>query len=232
MSPSFADEKSPATSFELPEKDDVFRVPGRSDDTIGSDPYGLIDVQGGPEGRTGIKSRSSFSGIRSFMVGSTISAANFPGVKVANRGIGGDTTRGMLLRLKDDVLALKPNRDRSAHGDKRSGRECRSGNTGGKSQTDYRRDQEVRSETADRSLQVFPSSETKKRPAAKIKKVNELYAAAVKGDPQVILIETWPLFANEQGDVKEAEFPDLLHPNKAGYDKWAAALRPILRRSN
>ena len=30
---------------------------------------------------------------------------SFPGVKVANRGISGDTTRGMLLRLQDDVLA-------------------------------------------------------------------------------------------------------------------------------
>ena len=42
------------------------------------------------------------------------------------------------------------------------------------------------------------------------------------------MIETWPLFANEQGDAKEAEFPDLLHPNDAGYAKWAAAIRPIL----
>src|SRR3990172_3547886 len=32
----------------------------------------------------------------------------FPGVKVANRGISGDTTRGALIRLKDDVLALNP----------------------------------------------------------------------------------------------------------------------------
>src|ERR1051326_7402706 len=32
----------------------------------------------------------------------------FPGVKVANRGISGDTTRGVLIRLKDDVLSLKP----------------------------------------------------------------------------------------------------------------------------
>ena len=58
--------------------------------------------------------------------------------------------------------------------------------------------------------------------------LNELYAAAVKGDPQVIVIETWTLFANEQGDARESEFPDLLHPNQAGYKKWAAALRPVL----
>jgi hypothetical protein len=32
----------------------------------------------------------------------------FPGLKVANRGISGDTTRGMLIRLDEDVLALNP----------------------------------------------------------------------------------------------------------------------------
>ena len=29
-------------------------------------------------------------------------------MKVANRGISGDTTRGVLIRLEDDVLALNP----------------------------------------------------------------------------------------------------------------------------
>src|SRR6478736_4975259 len=32
----------------------------------------------------------------------------FPGMKVANRGISGDTSRGLLARLDDDVLALDP----------------------------------------------------------------------------------------------------------------------------
>jgi hypothetical protein len=76
--------------------------------------------------------------------------------------------------------------------------------------------------------QVMPSSESKNRPADKIKQINTLYAAAVKGDPQVTFIETYTLFANKEGDAKPEEFPDLLHPNKAGYTKWAAAIRPIL----
>ena len=33
---------------------------------------------------------------------------NFNGMKLANRGIGGDTTRGMLIRLQEDVLSLNP----------------------------------------------------------------------------------------------------------------------------
>src|SRR5258706_3979503 len=76
--------------------------------------------------------------------------------------------------------------------------------------------------------QVFPSSASQSRPADKIKKVNQLYAAAVRGNAQVILLETWPLFADAKGDAIPAQFPDLLHPNMAGYAKWDAPLRPIL----
>src|SRR5256885_1626266 len=72
--------------------------------------------------------------------------------------------------------------------------------------------------------QVFPSFETKKRFVDKIKKVNQLYVVVVKGDVQIIFIETWLLFVNAQGDAKLEEFPDVLYPNKAGYAKWVAAL--------
>ena len=51
-------------------------------------------------------------------------AAAFPGLKIANRGVGGDTSRGVLFRFKEDVLDLKPRgimllvggNDLSAHG--------------------------------------------------------------------------------------------------------------------
>lgn len=153
---------------------------------------------------------------------------SFPGVKVANRGISGDTTRGVLIRMDDDVIALDP-----------MGVVILIGTN------DLEDDADPETIAANLKLilaklkrhnpkmpiilcQVFPSSEVKKRPAARIKRLNEFYAAAVRGDAQVTLLETWPLFANEQGDAKPEEFPDLLHPNKDGYAKWAAAIRPIL----
>ena len=34
--------------------------------------------------------------------------AAFPGMKVANRGISGDTSRGVLIRLQQDVFAVNP----------------------------------------------------------------------------------------------------------------------------
>ena len=153
---------------------------------------------------------------------------SFPGVKVANRGISGDTTRGVLIRLKEDVLALQARGVVLLIGtndlEEKADPETIAGNL-------KLILAELKKHNAKMPIvlcQVFPSSASKKRPADKIKKVNQLYAAAVKGDAQVTFIETWPLFADAQGDAKPEEFPDLLHPNKAGYAKWAAALRPIL----
>ena len=153
---------------------------------------------------------------------------SFPGVKVANRGISGDTTRGMLIRLQADVLALNPTGVVLLMGTNDLEENAEPETIAGNFKLILAALKKHDPKLPVIVCQVFPSSETKKRPAAKIKQLNALYAAAVKGDGQFTLIETWTLFADEQGDAKAAEFPDLLHPNKAGYTKWAAALRPIL----
>jgi lysophospholipase L1-like esterase len=153
---------------------------------------------------------------------------SFTGAKVANRGISGDTTRGVLIRLKEDVLSLKP-----------AGVVLLIGTNDLEEQADPETIAgnlklilaELKAHDPKMPIvlcQVFPSSVSKKRPSDQVKKLNQLYAAAVKGDKQVTFIETWPLFADAQGDAKKEEFPDLLHPNKAGYAKWASALRPVL----
>ncbi len=151
----------------------------------------------------------------------------FDGMKLANRGIGGDTTRGMLLRLREDVLSLRPKAVVLLMGT-----------------NDI--EVEVPAEAIGRNFQkivaalkahdpkmpvivcrIFPSSATKKRPKETILAVNELFAAAVKGDPQFTVLDTYSLFADAEGDALPALFPDLLHLNGAGYAKWASALRPL-----
>jgi lysophospholipase L1-like esterase len=153
---------------------------------------------------------------------------SFPGVKVANRGISGDTTRGMLIRLQADVLALDPSGVVLLMGTNDLEESAEPETIAGNFKLILAALKKHNEKMPVIVCQVFPSSATKKRPADQIKRVNELYAAAVKGDAQVTLLETWTLFADAQGDAKPAEFPDLLHPNQAGYTKWAAALRPIL----
>lgn len=155
-------------------------------------------------------------------------AGSFPGVKIANRGISGDTTRGMLIRLKDDVLALHPTGVVLLMGTNDLEEKAEPETIAGNVKLIIAELKKHNPHLPIILCQVFPSSESKNRPAGKIKKINELYAAGVKGDKQVTFVETYKQFANEQGDAKPEEFPDLLHPNKEGYAKWAAALRPIL----
>jgi lysophospholipase L1-like esterase len=152
----------------------------------------------------------------------------FPGVKLANRGIGGDTTRGMLIRLQEDVLALHPSGVVLLMGTNDLAEQAEPATIVGNLQLILAALKQHNPKLPIILCQTFPSSASKTRPADKIKEVNRLYAEAVKGDPQVTLLETWTLFADAQGDAKAEEFPDLLHPNPAGYKKWAAALRPVL----
>ena len=153
---------------------------------------------------------------------------NFPEIKVANRGISGDTSRGVLIRLDEDVISLHPRGVILLIGTNDLEEGADPETVAANLKLIIARLKQFNPKMPIILCQVFPSSETKKRPADKIKKLNQLYAAKVKGDPQVTLVETWPMFANAQGDAKAEEFPDLLHPNAAGYRKWAAAIRPVL----
>lgn len=155
--------------------------------------------------------------------------AAFPGMKVANRGISGDTTRGVLIRLKEDVLSLDPAGVVILIGtnDLEEGAtpETIAGNLGLILQA-------LRTHDAALPIvvcEVFPSSQEKKRPSEMIQRINQLYLELVKGDEKIHYLDTFDLFDDGKGDAIPAEFPDLLHPNEAGYAKWAAALRPVLQ---
>jgi lysophospholipase L1-like esterase len=153
--------------------------------------------------------------------------AVFPGVKLANRGISGDTTRGVLIRLKEDVLDLNPRavvlligtNDLEEHA------------TPETIDSDFRLlIQALKAHNPSMPIitcLVMPSSVTMRRPAEDIKKINALRLAAIKGDAQIIPLDTWTLFAEKSGEPIHDEFPDVLHPNDYGYVKFAAALRPI-----
>ncbi len=152
----------------------------------------------------------------------------FEGVKIANRGIGGDTSRGVIYRLERDVLSLDPSGVVVLIGTNELG--------GGATPEVIASDMEVIvSELKKYSKEMpiivnlmFPSAEAKKRPTEKIQEATRLVAAALKGDPQVLLLDTFTLFADENGDARADLFPDLLHLNEEGYAAWAAALRPLL----
>lgn len=152
---------------------------------------------------------------------------SFPGMLVANRGISGDTTRGMLIRLQQDVLSLKPKAVVMLMGtnDLEEGAEPQT--IADNVQLIL---QELRKHNGQMPIvvcQVFPSAASKSRPADKIKALNALVAKNVVGNSQVTVLDTWTLFANKQGDAKPDQFPDLLHPNNAGYEMWKKSLIPV-----
>ena len=151
----------------------------------------------------------------------------FPGMKLANRGIGGDTTRGMLIRLQEDVLALNPSAIVLLLGTNDVEVGIDADAIGRNFEKILQAIKKHSSKTPIVLCRVFPSSASKKRPKEIVQRVNQLYEGAVKGDPQITVVDTWTLFADEAGDANPKWFPDLLHLNAAGYDRWAAGLRPI-----
>ena len=154
-------------------------------------------------------------------------AKDFPNMKVANRGISGDTTRGLRARLQGDVLDLQPKAVSILIGT---------------NDLDQGGEPEVVAENlkaivaalhaADPKMpivinKVMPRGAKLGLFPEKIQKLNALYEECFKNDPLITFCDTWTLFDNGQATCKKEEFPDMLHPNAAGYAKWTEALRPI-----
>ena len=153
----------------------------------------------------------------------------FPDMKIANRGIGGDTTRGVWFRLPEDVLDLDPKAIVLLIGTNDLGN-----NGDPEDSADNIRAIIHTLESSNPKMpivlcHVMPS---KAGVADRIKKLNALLDVSFKDDPRVTLCDTWTIYANPDGTCKKEEFPDLLHPNKVGYEKWAAALKPIFAKLN
>lgn len=154
----------------------------------------------------------------------------FGATKLANRGISGDTTRGMLLRLQDDVLSLNPKGIVMLMGTNDLEEKAEPSIIADNVALIIKKIHQQNSATPIVLCLVFPASESKARPASKIREINRLLEEKANGNANVTVLDTWTLFANEKGDAKLEEFPDLLHPNANGYRKWATALRPVLEK--
>lgn len=153
---------------------------------------------------------------------------DFGDLKVANRGISGDTTRGMLIRLEEDVLSLQPSAVVMLMGTNDLEENAAPATIAGNVGLIVKALEKYDGQMPIVLCLVFPSSASKKRPSDQIIKINQLLAAKFKGNQQVTIVDTWTLFADEKGDAKKAEFPDLLHPNREGYRKWLAGIWPVL----
>ena len=149
----------------------------------------------------------------------------FPGKPYVNRGISGQTTPQMLVRFRQDVIALKPKvvvllagtNDIAENTGKETLEEI--GNNIA-SMSDLARANGIRVVLCS----VLPASEFHwhkgLEPAPKIKALNAWIKdyAAKNG---LVYVDYYTSMANEEGGLKAELSPDGVHPNKAGYEIMA-----------
>jgi lysophospholipase L1-like esterase len=152
----------------------------------------------------------------------------FPNLKLANRGIGGDTSRGLLFRFKEDVLDLNPtavvicigSNDLSAHGDPAAVE------ANVVAMLDMAREQ---STTLPVVLCLVPPRDAKDAPTkpGAHTSVNDRISKLAEGRQHVTVVDTFqPLATPEGKPIPEYFGKDRVHITPAGFEKWADILRP------
>ena len=159
--------------------------------------------------------------------GWTTLAKDFPNGFVVNRGISGDTSRGLRYRLKEDVLDLHPRAVSVLIGTN----DLALGGTPAQV-IDNLRAIVAELEKQNRNVRivvnlVMPRGLQPGKFPEKIKELNALIRDFAKKNGRIAVCDTWSIFDDGTGSCKKEEFPDMLHPNKAGYTKWKAALDEI-----
>jgi lysophospholipase L1-like esterase len=149
-------------------------------------------------------------------------------VKVANRGIGGDTTPNLLYRLQDDVMSLHPRALVILIGTNDLGE-----HTSPQDIADNFGLLHARIRAAYPSIPiawclVMPRKADEGYPP-RIQALNGLIRQLAASDPLITVCDTYTAFALPDGSSKAEDFnPDHLHPNAAGYVVWRSLLLPIL----
>ncbi len=159
-------------------------------------------------------------------------ATDFPNLKVANRGIGGDITSGVLYRLKADVLSLNPSAIVLLIGTNDVGDGEEPEDVAANIRLILQAIKDYNPNLKVIVCKIMPRSERSGQIyAEKIQKANALVEQFVKTEPNFAICDTWSIYANAQGDPNPVDFnADHLHLNAAGYAVWKAALDPIMAR--
>ncbi len=149
-------------------------------------------------------------------------------VKVANRGIGGDTTPNLLYRLEDDVLSLHPRALVILIGTNDLGEHTTPKDIAENCKVMLKK---IRAEYPKIPIAwclVMPRKGDDTYPA-RIKELNTLIEKIAKHDKNITVVDTFTPLALPDGTSIADDFnPDHLHPNANGYKVWRAQLWPIL----
>lgn len=155
----------------------------------------------------------------------------FPDASIANRGIGGDVSRGVLFRLEEDVLALHPKaivmligtNDLTAH------------QPAAQTIANLRDMLAITRQHAPDATFVLctvPPSANPKAPIreGELKALNAGLRSLAASDARVELVDLYAatIDADGQPDIRWFK-DDRLHLNPAGYARWKEALTPVLK---
>ncbi|MGN6370320.1 MAG: GDSL-type esterase/lipase family protein [Phycisphaerae bacterium] len=151
----------------------------------------------------------------------------FPDLKTANRGISGDTTRGMLCRLDDTVLDLHPQAIILLGGINDFSQQ-----PPGTPETIARNIRSIldRIHTTTPATPVFVCEilPSKSVPLDAIRAANTAVDEVLKNFPNARRIHTFTPFLNPDGSLNHSLFLDGTHPNPAGYTLFQSLLTPQL----
>lgn len=157
-------------------------------------------------------------------------AKSFPDLKVANRGIGGEVTRGTLFRFKEDVLDLNPRaivlmigtNDLSA---------LESPNDALSNLSDILDMVQADAPAVPLILCTIPPRLSKEAPIdnARLLEYNQGITNLATGRKQVTLLDLYLLFLQAGTDQPDPQYfkPDKMHFGEAGYLKWKGALDEV-----
>jgi lysophospholipase L1-like esterase len=154
---------------------------------------------------------------------------DFPGIKVANRGVGGDVSRGVLFRFQEDVLDLHPraivmcvgSNDLSAHA---------------KTQATISNIAILvtRAHEADPKIPVIictiPPRNVPNSPivSGSLGSLNAALKTFAEGKPNVVIVDLFTALATPEGTPHPDYIgKDGIHITPAGFEKWATLLRPV-----
>jgi lysophospholipase L1-like esterase len=151
-----------------------------------------------------------------------------------DRGIGGQTSSQMVLRMMSDVVELKP---KAVH--IMAGTNDIAGNTGPMTphmtQDNFRMMVAIAQRHGIRVLlaSIPPAASFPWRPGLETRKPIAAMNAWLKQfarESGSIWVDYWPVLNDDTGSMKPGFASDGVHPTEAGYDAMATVIEPILHR--
>jgi lysophospholipase L1-like esterase len=79
-------------------------------------------------------------------------------------------------------------------------------------------------------LAIFPRGESKEDELRQLNKATNEIIAGLADDENVFFLDINSKFLEDGGRLPRAIMPDLLHPNAKGYEVWAEAMEPTVKR--